>query len=118
MALLGLICGNNKTKSDSNFAPTFVDHHLLPDINFNGHCLIKNSIFIPKKSHQFIYFLHTKSMITQILQYNFLFRSVKLTKNADSDKYKYSGYGIGFDSRSEFYVTDVIIFGADMNSSV
>ena len=28
----------NITKSDSNFAPTFVDHHVLPDINFNGHC--------------------------------------------------------------------------------
>ena len=38
----------NITKSDSNFAPTFADHHLLPDINFNGHCLI-NNICIPKK---------------------------------------------------------------------
>ena len=38
----------NITKSDSNFAPTFVDHHLLPDINFNGHCLI-NNISSPKK---------------------------------------------------------------------
>ena len=27
----------NITKSGSNFAPTFVDHHVLPDINFNGH---------------------------------------------------------------------------------
>ena len=26
----------NKTKSDSNFVPTFVDHHILPGINFNG----------------------------------------------------------------------------------
>ena len=39
----------NITKSDNNFAPTFVDHHVLPKINFNGHCLIKNNIFIPKK---------------------------------------------------------------------
>ena len=38
----------NITKSDSNFAPTFVDHHFLPDINFNGHFLIKN-ISIPEK---------------------------------------------------------------------
>ena len=38
----------NKTKSDSDFAPNFVDHHLLPDINFNGHYLIKNNISIPK----------------------------------------------------------------------
>ena len=31
----------NITKSTSHFAPIFVDHHLLPDINFNGHFLIK-----------------------------------------------------------------------------
>ena len=36
----------NITKSDANFAPTFVDHHSLPDIKFNGHCLAKNNIFI------------------------------------------------------------------------
>ena len=31
----------NITKSDSNFASTNVDYHSLPDINFNGHCLMK-----------------------------------------------------------------------------
>ena len=31
-----------------------------------------------------------------------LFRGVKLPKNADLDKYVYSGYFIGFDSRWEF----------------
>ena len=31
-----------------------------------------------------------------------LFEAVKLTINADPDKYKYSGYSIGFDSRSDF----------------
>ena len=36
------------TKSNSNFAPTFVDHHLLPNTNYNRHCLI-NNIPIPKK---------------------------------------------------------------------
>ena len=36
------------TKSNSNFEPTFIDHHVLPDINFNEHCLI-NNINIPKK---------------------------------------------------------------------
>ena len=51
-----------------------------------------------------------------------LFGAVKLTKNADPDKYKYSGYGVKFDSRSEFLLSDgnmgknVIIFGADMGS--
>ena len=36
-------------ESDSGFAPTLVDHYSLPNINFNGHCLIKNYIFISKK---------------------------------------------------------------------
>ena len=42
----------NVAKSESNFTPTFVDHHVLPDINFNGHCLKKYvlcTISIPKK---------------------------------------------------------------------
>ena len=39
---------NTKSKSDSNFAPTYADH-LLQDTNFNRHCLIKNNISIPKK---------------------------------------------------------------------
>ena len=38
----------NKAKLDSNFAQPFVDHHVLLDINFNGHCLINNT-YIPKK---------------------------------------------------------------------
>ena len=47
---------------------------------------------------------------------NCLFRSVKLTKNANPDKYKNSGYAIGLDVRSEFSFTNgsmgknVIIF--------
>ena len=28
----------NITKSYRKFKPTFVDHHVLPDIDFNGHC--------------------------------------------------------------------------------
>ena len=55
---------------------------------------------------------------------NILFRAVKLTKNADIDKYKYSGYGIGFDKKGFYsYPGDgtgknVIIFAADMTSSI
>ena len=38
----------NITKSSSVFAPIFVNHYILPDVNFNGHCLI-NNISIHKK---------------------------------------------------------------------
>ena len=54
---------------------------------------------------------------------NCFLRSIKLTKNADLDKYEESSYSIPFDSCSEFLFTDgsmeknVIIFGANMNSS-
>ena len=54
---------------------------------------------------------------------NSLFRAVSLTKNADIDKYRYSGYGIGFDRKSTFsfpngrFGQDVINFGLDMTSS-
>ena len=53
---------------------------------------------------------------------NCLFGSVKLTKNADIDKYGYSGYGIGFDKETSFLIgneigKNVIIFGVDMSLS-
>ena len=53
-----------------------------------------------------------------------MFGAVKLTKNANHNKYSYSGYGIEFDSRSLFSIPNfdwdknVIIFGVDMSSSV
>ena len=52
-----------------------------------------------------------------------LFSAVKITKTADTSKYKYSGYGIGFDSKRSFlhaggtYGVNEIIFGADLSSS-
>ena len=54
---------------------------------------------------------------------NCLLGAVSLTKNADFDKYKYSGYGIGFDRKGKFSVGNgfariCILFGVDMSSSV
>ena len=52
-----------------------------------------------------------------------LFGAVTLTKNADIDKYGYSGYGIGFDIRGSFSFPsggcrqNVLIFGVDMSFS-
>ena len=39
----------NTTKSNSNFAPTFLDHHVLSDIDVNGHCLININVSVLKK---------------------------------------------------------------------
>ena len=52
-----------------------------------------------------------------------MFGAVSLTKNADIDKYGYSGYGIRFDRHESFSFPgtglgrNVIIFGVDMSSS-
>ena len=52
-----------------------------------------------------------------------LFGAVILTKNADVDKYGYSGYGVGFDRRSAFsfliggFGQNVLVFGVNMSSS-
>ena len=75
-----------------------------------------------------LYVVYKKTNFHRVGSYptlaNALFGAVKLTKNADIDKYKYSGYGIGFDGR-RFYShpsgatgRNVIIFGVDMNSSL
>ena len=52
------------------------------------------------------------------------FGAVRLIKNADIDKYGYSGLGIGFDRKGSFsfygdgFGINAIIFGVDMSSSV
>ena len=97
-------------------------------MTFDGHCLIKNDISVPKKVIN-LYISYTltpwlRNLNTDFTLDNCLFGSVKLTKNVDPDKYKYSSYGIAFDSRSEFSLPDgtmernSIILGADMSSSV
>ena len=54
---------------------------------------------------------------------NCLFGPVALTKNADIDKYGYSGYGIGFDRRGSFsfpsggFGQNVLLFRVGMSFS-
>ena len=87
-----------------------------------------DNISIPKKLIN-LYISYTlnlqlRNLNTDFTLGNCLFGSTKLTKNADLDKYEYTGYGIGFGSCSECSFTDggfgknAIIFGADMSSSV
>ena len=94
-----------------------------------GSCLREDKVlFTPKNVVNLfiVYKLDTFSqdLNTDFTRKDFLFGAVKLTSNADPDRYKYSGYGLGSDSRSEFSFTDgsmgknFNIFGADMSSSV
>ena len=55
---------------------------------------------------------------------DWLLEAVKLSKNADADKYGYSSYLIGFDARSQFSLSNgewrqsAVIFGLDDSSSM
>ena len=56
---------------------------------------------------------------------NYLFRTARLTKIPDPDKYKYSDYDIGFDGSGRFSLSNgsrfgkkVIIFCVDMRPSI
>ena len=95
-------------------------------MDFRGICLKRDKItFTHGKIVNIctVYELHKIYIKTSPSLINCLFGAVSLTKTADIDKYKYSGYGIGFDRGSVYSVGDgfgrnVIIFGVDMSSSV
>ena len=98
---------------------------MLIIIDFNGNCSV-NDIYTTKKLiNIYIYYILSpwlKNLNTDFTLKNCLFGSVKLTKNADPNKYKYSSYRIGFGSCWKFLFTEWsirknIIFGADMSWS-
>ena len=74
-------------------------------VKFNGSCLIKENKFTFNKKIMNIYIVYdldsNLNNIDPTLQ-NCLFGVTNPTKNSDIDKYKYSGYGIGFDSKGTF----------------
>ena len=83
-----ILSWKSKGLSDENFKPpTTSDHSLNPALNYYG----------TKTRVKFTGSCLKQSKITCTLGYNYptiencLFRAVTLTKNADIDKYKYSG---------------------------
>ena len=74
-------------------------------VKFNGSCLIKQNKFTFHKKILNIYIVYgldsNVNNFDPILE-NCLFGAIKITKNSDIDKYKYSGYGLGSDSKGVF----------------
>ena len=68
---------------------------------FSGSCLKRNKITHTPGKIINIYILYeinkSENTSSDPTLENVFFRAVILTKNADIDKYKYSGYGTGFD---------------------
>ena len=96
-------------------------------LKFNGSCLIQHTITNTPQAIGNIYIIYQITTNNAISSYagleNCLFGAAKLTKNPDIDKYKYSGYKIGFDRRGQLsfgggFGQNLIIFGAYMSSSV
>ena len=91
-------------------------------VEFNGSCLKQDKVRLNHGAIVNIYIVYEISKNYNISSYptleNCLFGAVCLTKNADIDQYKYSGYAIGFDKGGEFsFGRNCIIFGADLSSS-
>ena len=96
-------------------------------VKFGGGCLKQDKTIYTHGTVVNVYIVYELSSNLNNFDFaleNCLFGAVKLTKITDIDKYKYSGYGIGFDSRETFlfprgkFAQNVIIFGVDMGSSV
>ena len=97
-------------------------------VKFSGSCLKQDKVMYNYGTIVNIYIVYEISKNYNISSYptleNCLFGAVSLTKHVDIDQYKYSGYGIEFDKKGEFssgssgFGKNVIIFGADMSSSV
>ena len=103
-----------------------VDNNARIKVKFHGDLSKQNKVTYSHGTMVNIFIVHSLIPTTKdssVTLQNCLFGAVKLTKNADIDKYKYSGYGIGFDSRGSFthprggYGRNVIIFVADLSSS-
>ena len=106
----------NVTASDKHFAPkTFIDTRPLPDVKFNGYCIIDKLLDSRKAINLYISYIldpWSRDLNTNFRLSNSLLGPLKLTMISDPGKY------------SEFSLTDgsmgkiVIIFGADVSSSV
>ena len=116
------------TASNNSLNPRLSYNDTKIKVPFTGSCLKQPKFTFTHKKVVNIYIVYEigaySSHDSDPLTKNCLFDAVTLTKNADIEKYKYSGYGIGFDRRSSFSFTgggfgqNVLIFGAHMSTSI
>ena len=123
----GLSSGSIKppTTSDNSLTPALNYYVTKTRVKFTGRCLKQSKISYNHGKVVNIYIVYelgaSSSHFDNPTSKNCLFSAVTLTKNADIDKYGYSGYGIGFDRRRSFsfpgggYGQNVLIFGVDMS---
>ena len=116
------------TTSDNSLTPALSYYGTKARVKFTGSCLKQSTNSYTHGKVVNIYIIYELGAFGFHINYptlnNCLFGAVTLTKNADIDKYGYSGYGIGFDGKTSFifpsggFGQNVITFGVDMTSSV
>ena len=115
------------TTSYNSLTPALSYYGIKTRVKFTGSCLKQSKISNTHGKVVNIYIAYelgaSSSHINDPTLTNCVFGAVTLTKNADIDKYGYSGYGIGFDRRGIFsfprgvYGQNILIFGVDMSFS-
>ena len=125
----GLSSGSIKaiSMSDNSLNPALNYYDTKIRVKFTGVCLKQSKISYTLGKIVNIYIVYelgaSGSNSNDPTLKNCLFSAVALTKNADIEKYGYSGYEIGFDRRSSFSIPgvgfgqNVLNFGVDMSSS-
>ena len=114
------------TINNNSLAPKleYIDKDMF--VKFNGSCLIKQNKFTFNKKILnicIVYDLESNLNNFDPILENCLFGAIKITKNSYIDKYKYSGYGLGFDSKEIFShpagsFGNAVIFGVDASGSI
>ena len=94
------------TTSDNSLNPRLGYYGTKVRVQFTGSCSKQPKFTFTHKKIVSIYIVYELEASTSHSSdptiKNCLFGAVTVTKNADIEKYKYSGYGIGFDRRSSF----------------
>ena len=96
---------NSITASNYSITPQLSYYGSKIRVKFNGRCLKQDKVTYTHGKTVNIYIVYKISKNFNISSYptleKCLFGAVSLTKN-DTDQYKYSGYGIGFDRKVTF----------------
>ena len=97
---------NSITASNYSVTPFLVYYGTKTRVEFSGSYLKQDKVTFNHGKVVNIYIVYEIRKRLNIRFYptleNCLFRAVSLTKNADIDQYKYSGYEMGFDRHKSF----------------
>ena len=94
------------TTSDNSLSPILNYYGTKTRVKFNGSILRQPKVSYTHGKIVNIYIAYelgaSTSHVNDPTLKNYLFGAITLTKNADIEKYEYSGYRTGFDRRSSF----------------